>query len=277
MRHEDGYFQGVRNNRIYHQCWLPDGEVKAVLLIAHGLGEHTGRYMNVVNHFVPLDHAVYGMDHIGHGRSDGMRKHIQRFEDYTDIFSVYLGKVQQQQPNKPIFLVGHSMGQMICTFYLLDHQSEFAGTVLSGVIAKPPANTSAVTVFMGKLLSGIVPKLRFLNLDIPGICRDPSVVQAYINDPLVYCGKATVRLGSELLRSIQYTQDNLAKITLPVLVLQGGADRIGDRDGARMLYDIIGSEDKTLNIYDGLYHEVYNEPERSTVLHDLETWLDAHV
>jgi acylglycerol lipase len=276
-RHEEGFFKGIRNTRVYHQCWLPDRETRAVLFIAHGLGEHSGRYMNVVNHLIPLGYAVYGMDQIGHGRSDGMRKHIERFEDYTDTLQVHLESVRRQQAGKPVVLVGHSMGEIIVAFYLLTHQTEFAGAVLSGVIAKPPANTSAMTVFMGKILSGVMPRLRFLDLDIPGICRDPSVVQAYIDDPLVYCGKATVRLGAELLRVMQYIQANATKITLPVLILQGKADRIGDSEGARMLYDALSSEDKTLNIYDGLYHEVYNEPESATVLRDLETWLEAHV
>ena len=277
MRHEEGFFQGIRNTRIYHQCWLPDGEVRAVLLIVHGLGEHSGRYMNLVNHFIPLGYAVYGLDQPGHGKSEGMRKNIERFEDYADTLKVYLTSVQQRQPGKLVVLVGHSMGELIGAFYLLDHQAEVAGAVLSGIIAKVPANTSPATVALGKMLSGIAPRLRFLALDIPGLCRDPSVVQAYIDDPLVYCGKATVRLAAELLRATQHIQAEAATIRLPVLLLQGSADRIVDPEGARMLYDAVGSEDKTLKIYDEMYHEVYNEPERATVLHDVEIWLEARV
>jgi acylglycerol lipase len=277
MRHEEGFFQGIRNTRIYHQCWLPDGEVRAVLLIVHGLGEHSGRYMNLVNHFIPLGYAVYALDHLGHGHSEGMRKHIERFEDFTDTLKVYFDSVQQRQPGKQVVLVGHSMGELIGAFYLLDHQTELAGAVLSGTIAKVPANTSPATVAFGKMLAGIAPRLRFLGLEIPGICRDPSVVQAYVDDPLVYCGKATVRLATELLRATLHVQARAAAIRLPILILQGSADRIVDPAGARMLYDAVSSEDKTLKIYDGFYHEVYNEPERATVLHDVETWLESRV
>ena len=166
---------------------------------------------------------------------------------------------------------------MVGAFYLLDHTAQFTGAVLSGAVAKVPANTSPVTVVLGRLLSGIAPRLRFLALDIPGICRDPSVVQAYFDDPLVYCGKATVRLAAEMLRAMQRVQAEAATIVLPILILQGSADRIVDPEGARMLYDAVGSRDKTLKIYDGMYHEVYNEPERNTVLHDVETWLESHV
>lgn len=277
MRYEEGFFQGIRNARIYHQSWLPDAEVKAVLLIVHGLGEHSGRYLNLVNHFVPLGYAIYGLDHLGHGQSEGIRKHVECFEDFTTTLDTYVKMVQQRQQNKGIFLVGHSMGELISASYLLGHQTEVAGAVLSGAIAKVPANTSPATVILGRLLSGIVPRVRFLSLEIPAICRDSYVVEAYINDPLVYCGKATVRLAVELLRATQHTQAHADRIALPLLILQGSADRIIDPEGARMLYNAVSSQDKTLKIYDGMYHEVYNEPERAIVLHDLETWLEDRI
>ena len=277
MRHEEGFFQGLGNARIYHQCWLPDGEVRAVLFIVHGVGEHSGRYMNVVNHFVPLGYGVYGLDHLGHGRSDGMRKDIGRFEDFTDTLKTYFDSVRLLQPGKPVVLVGHSLGALIGAFYLLDHQAELAGAVLSGATAKVPASISPATIAVGRALSRIAPRLRFLGLDVAGICRDPSVVQAYIHDPLVDCGKATVRMGMEQLRALQRVQAEAATIQLPILLLHGGADRLVEAEGARLLYDAVGSTDKTLKIYDGLYHEVYNEPERATVLHDLEGWLQARV
>lgn len=277
IKHEEGFFQSIRHTRIYHQCWLPEGDIKAVLLIVHGLGEHSGRYMNLVNYVIPLGYAVYGLDHVGHGLSEGMRKHIECFEDFTDTLKVYMTHVQQRQPGKPVILVGHSMGELISAFYLLDHQAGLAGAVLSGIIAKAPANTSPVTVAVGKLLSGIAPRLRFLGLEFPALCRDSSVVQAYIDDPLVCCDKATARLAVELLRATQYVQANTSALTLPLLLLQGTADHIVDPAGARMLYEAVSSKDKTLKMYDGFYHELINEPDRAVVLQDIATWLEAHV
>jgi len=113
-----------------------------------------------------------------------------------------------------------------------------------------------------------------MGLDATGVSRDPAVVRAYIDDPLVYAGKTTARLAYELVKTMQRVTAKASRMTLPIMILQGGADRLVDPDGARMLYDTIGSSDKTLKIYDGLYHEVYNEPERDQVLGDVEAWLE---
>jgi len=127
MDHVEGNFKGVRNANVYYQAWLPEGNVRAVLLVVHGLGEHSGRYMNVVNYFVPLGYAVYGFDHIGHGRSEGEREVVERFTDYTDTLAIYCELVKGWQTGKPIFLLGHSMGGLIATHYLLDHQADSRG------------------------------------------------------------------------------------------------------------------------------------------------------
>jgi len=277
MRHEEGFFPGIRGARIYQRCWLPDGEPRAVLLLVHGLGEHSGRYMNLVNHLVPLGYAVYGLDHVGHGRSEGTREYVERFEDYTDTLDMVLGMVRQAQPDKPVFLYGHSMGGLIGAYYLLDHQDGLAGAVLSAPLARVPENISATTVTQGRVLSRLLPKLGLLPLDATGVSRDPAVVQAYVNDPLVFHGKTTARLAAEMLRAMQRVTAEAGKITLPLLALQGSADRLVNPGDARFLYDAVGSADKTLKVYDGLCHEVHNEPECGAVLQDVAAWLAARV
>lgn len=277
MQHQDGFFKGVRDANIYYQAWLPDGDPKAVLLIVHGLAEHSGRYMNVVDHFVPHGCAVYGLDHIGHGKSEGTRVYVERYADYTDTLGIFFGMVRTWQPDAPIFLVGHSMGGLIAVSYLLDHQADFAGAVLSGPGVKAPDDISAVTIFLGKTLSRLAPKTGVLSLDANGVSRDPAVVEAYVNDPLVYTGKTTARLAAELLKEMQRVTAEAGNITLPILIVQGGDDKLVDPAGARMLYDSVSSPDKTLHVYDDFYHEVFNEPEHERVLSDVETWLEAHI
>jgi len=277
MRHEDGFFEGVRGVRVYRQCWLPDGEPKAVLLVVHGLGEHCGRYTNVVNHLVPLDYALYGLDHVGHGKSDGAREYVERFEDFTDTLDIYRGMLTQAQPDKPLFLYGHSLGGLISTTYLLDHQAGLAGAVLSAPLSRVPENVSAMTITMGRVLSRLAPKAGVLPLDATGVSRDPAVVQAYVDDPLVFHGKTPARLAAEMLGAMQRVTAEAGKITLPIMMLQGTADRMVNPGDARFLYDAVSSADKTLKVYEGLYHEAHNEPECATVLHDIEVWLEAHV
>ncbi|MBW1817623.1 MAG: lysophospholipase [Deltaproteobacteria bacterium] len=277
MNHREGTFKGVRDARIYYQGWLPEGDSKAALLVVHGLAEHSGRYANLVRHFVPPGYAVYGLDHLGHGKSDGTRVYVDRFSDYLTTLKIYVDMVREWEPERPVFLVGHSMGGLIGALFLLDHQEDLAGAVLSGPSVKVPDNISGATIFVGKVLSALLPKAGLIALEAEGICRDPAVVEAYVNDPLVYTGKTTARLGAELLNAMQRIIVEAGRITLPLLIVQGGADRLVDPAGATMLFDKIGSADKEIKVYDDFYHEVFNEPEHERVLGDVEAWLEKRL
>jgi alpha-beta hydrolase superfamily lysophospholipase len=277
MNHREGTFRGIRDARIYYQCWLPDGEPKAALLLVHGLAEHSGRYANLVDHFAPLGYALYGLDHLGHGKSDGTRVYVNRFSDYVDTLKIYVDMVRDWEPGRPVFLVGHSMGGLIGALFLLDHQEDLAGAVLSGPAVKVPDNISGGTIVAGKILSALLPKVGLIALEAKGICRDPGVVAAYVNDPLVHTGKTTARLGAELIKSMQRITHEAGAITLPLLIIQGGADRLVDPGGAAMLFETVGSTDKEIKIYDDFYHEVFNEPEHERVLEDVEAWLEKRL
>jgi alpha-beta hydrolase superfamily lysophospholipase len=277
MKHQEGFFKGVRDANIYFQSWLPESEPKAVLLIVHGLAEHSGRYMNIINHFVPLGYAVFGIDHLGHGKSDGTRVYVKRFEDYTDMLKIYFDKIRCWQPGKPIFLVGHSMGGLISAVFLLDHQDELTGAVLSGAAVKVPNNITPAILVVGRMLSALMPRFGLIGLDAKGVCRDPAVVQAYVSDPLVFKGKTTARLAAEMLKAMRYVSAAATKITLPIMIVQGSADKLVDPAGAQMLHDLVSSADKEIRIYDGFYHEVFNEPEHDKVLRDVEIWLKSHL
>jgi acylglycerol lipase len=276
MQTASGTLSGVRGSRIYTQSWLPDGPPRAALLLVHGLSEHCGRYQNVVNHVVPLGYAVYGIDHIGHGQSEGQREYVDRFDDFTRTLKIYFDQVRAAHPAPlPIFILGHSLGGLISTVYLLDHQSELSGAILSAPAVKAPASLSRVTVLAGRLLSAIAPRAGVLGLDAPAISRDPDVVTAYKNDPLVFRGKVTARLGAEMLRAILRVRAEAPTLNLPLLIVQGSADNLVDPAGAQELHDAARSPDKTLKIYPGFYHEVFNEPERAQVLGDVADWLAA--
>jgi acylglycerol lipase len=269
--------KGIRDTSIYYQYWSPEDEPKAILVIVHGLAEHSGRYMNVVNHFVPAGHAVYGIDHIGHGKSGGERVYVHRFQDYITTLTTYVDMIRDWQPDKPIFMIGHSMGGLIGAAYLLEHQHELSGAVLSGPGIKVPDNISQTVIFMGKILSKILPRVGILQLDSKGVSRDPAVVDAYINDPLVFTGKITARLGAEMLKTMQDVTNHAAQIKLPLTIVQGSDDSLIDPGGAQLLYDRVSSEDKSIKIYAGFYHEVFNEPEHEQVLNDVQKWIEAHL
>ncbi len=277
MEHRDGFFQGVRQHNIYYQYWLPEVEVKAAILIVHGLGEHSGRYMNVIDFLGPQGYAFYALDHIGHGKSDGTRMYVERFSDYTATLNAYLDMVRDWQPGKPIVLFGHSMGGLIAAAYLLDHQDAFAGAIISAPSVKLPANITPLTIWAAQALSRVLPKTGLTSVDANAVSSDPMVVQAYLDDPLVYKGKNTARLGAELIGAIRRVTAEASTIHLPVLLIQGSADKLVDPAGAQMLFDAISSADKTLRVYEGFYHEVCNEPGRDVALRDIGQWLAAQI
>ncbi len=276
MNHQESSFTDSGNRQIYYQAWLPEGAPKAVLLLVHGLAEHSGRYMNIVNRFVPLGYAVYGADHPGHGRSTGLRGYVAKFTDYTDTLAEFARMVGAWQKDKPVFLVGHSMGGLIGALHLLSHQQELKGAVLSGPGVKVPDNIPAFTVFAGKLLSTLLPRVGIITLEEEAVSRDFAVLKAYREDPLVFHGKISARLAARMLQAMQKIEAEASQITLPILILQGSADRLVPPSAAQMLYDRVSSADKKLIFYEGFYHEVFNEPEHDRVLADVETWLASH-
>jgi alpha-beta hydrolase superfamily lysophospholipase len=277
MKHIDGHFKGVGNANIYYQAWLPDGNIKAILFLVHGLGEYCGRFTNHVNHFVPLGYAIYGLDHLGHGKSDGEREVIERFADYTEPLTRYYQMVNGRHPGKPVFIFGHSMGGLITCSYLIEHQAEFKGAILSAPAIKVSDSISQFTITLGKIFSRIAPKAGVISLDPSAISRDPGVVEAYINDPLIFHGRTPARLAAEILKAMMRVSAQAEKITLPLIIVQGSKDKIVDPQGSHMLYNKAGSTDKTLKVYEGLYHEIHNEPERSIMFKDVEDWLAARV
>ena len=277
MKNTEGTFKGLKDLDLYYQAWLPDKDPKAVLLVVHGLAEHIGRYKNLVNYFVPRGYAIYGLDLRGHGKSQGLKGYVEHFSGYLDDLKTFFDMVRRENAGKKIFMVGHSMGGLIATAYVIEHQDELAGLVLSAASLKVGSSISPATIAMAKVLSVIAPKMGVAVLDASTISRDKAVVNAYVNDPLVYRGKTTARLGAELINTIQKLPDQIAKVTLPILIMYGSADQLSNPEGSNMLYEKVSSKDKSLKVYDGLYHEIFNEPEHEKVMADMEAWLSARI
>lgn len=277
MASENGTFTGPDGTEIFYQCWLPGKKVKGALVIVHGLGEHSGRYMNLVNHFEPLGFSIYGLDHFGHGRSKGPRLFVPRFDIYTDTLKMFVKKVQEWEPSVPVFLVGHSMGGLIAAVYLLDHQDRIKGAVLSGPAVKIPDHINPALCTAAKMLSRIMPRLGLSGLDAEHISRDPQVMNAYMNDPLVFHGKITARLGEQLLASISKLNRQAEKINIPLLIMHGESDLLADTEGSRQFFNAVSSPDKKLVIWPDRYHEIFNDPGYEAVLSDMEDWISERI
>jgi acylglycerol lipase len=277
MEHVENTFQNQQGQTLFYQYWLPDGKPKTALLICHGLNEHSGRYAQLAAFFTARGFAVYSMDLIGHGRSSGTRSYVEHFSQFGQDLLIYLDLVQQWQPGIPVFLAGHSMGGLIAADILIDHQDRFKGAVLSGSLVLAPDYVSRATIILGQVLAEIVPKLGLLEIDKQYLSRDPKVVQAYKDDPLVYNGKITVRISSEINKAIARLEREGSAITLPILLLHGSADKLVNPQASKYLLEKVCSPQKQLIMYEGYYHEIYNEPEQKTVFQDVLTWLEKQL
>jgi len=277
MEHREGKFRGYNSLNLYYQCWLPLGDPRAVLLVVNGLAEHSGRYTNLANYFVPKGYAVYSYDHQGHGKSEGLRCYIERFSEYLDNLKTFVDIVRHEQGYAKIFVIGHSMGGTIAIAYAIHHQHELDGLLLSGATLKTGPTVSPALIAMAGILSLLLPKIGTTSLDASAISQDKTVVDAYVSDPLVCRGKIPARLGAELIKTMHELPSQMPDIDLPILIMHGTADRLSDPKGSQMLFERVGSKDKTLKLYDGFYHEIFNEPKRERVFKDAETWLATHI
>ena len=282
MQHSEGYLEVSHSSargssRLYQQAWLPDGDTRASVLLIHGLGEHSSRYAHVADHLTQRGFAVHTLDHYGHGKSDGHAGYVERFSVYLDGVVTLLENVRSKHPERPLFLLGHSMGGLIAAAFLLRHQSAFRGCVLSGPAIKSDQAPPALVIALIRLLSMVVPTLPLIQLDASGVSRDENVVNAYMSDPLVHHGRLSARLLAEMSATMNDTLARADAINIPIMLMHGDADQLTAPSGSVELHDKVSSTDKTLNIYPGLFHEIFNEPEQETVLSDMSTWLEAHL
>ncbi len=276
MQHKEGFFSGVDGAELYYQAWQPDGPIRAALLIAHGLGEHSGRYQNVVKALVPQGYAIYALDHRGYGRSSGRRGHINSWAEYREDLHRFAQMARAAAAERPLFLMGHSMGGCI----VLDYAGHYPDG-WQGVIASAPAvgklNIPAPLALVSKLLSSVWPTLSVSSgLDVTAISRDTAVVEAYQNDPLVH-DKGTPRLATEFARVAGETLARAGQFRPPLLLLHGDADRLVNVQNTRDFYAAVPHENKKLIIYPGGYHESHNDLHKEKMLADLAAWLEERL
>lgn len=276
MQHSQATFDGMDKLKLFYQIWRPDVESKAILAIIHGIGEHSGRYMNIINHLLPLGITVYSFDHRGHGKSPGKRGYILKWEEFREDVKCFLQLIKNQEGKSPIFLMGHSLGGLIVLNYALHHPQEVKAIIVSGATLAQPG-ISPILLFLSRVLSKIWPSFTVnTNLDVNALSRDPEVVKAYQEDPLVH-SKACARLGTEFTAAMKWTLSHAAEFSLPLMIVHGGSDQIVPPDGSRKFFEQMVINDKEIHIYREGFHEPHNDIDKINVLKDIEQWIQIHL
>ncbi|MDP2269698.1 MAG: lysophospholipase [Archangium sp.] len=253
------------------QSWRPQGETKGTLIIVHGLKDYADRYLDFALAAARRGYAVHALDLRGHGDSQGDRVWVERFEDYLADLGQFVARVQAAEPNKPLFLLGHSMGGAIATLYTLNEKPKLAGLITSAAALETDAPAGVV-----KVVSVLTPRLAIFELDDSNFSRDPKVVESMKTDPLIYDGKGPARTASELLGAIASLREKAPTLTVPLLTLHGSIDKVTPPTGSAWLVEQAGSKDKTHRAFPGLAHDLLHEPEREQVIEVILGWLDTH-
>lgn len=270
-------FETADGHHLFARHWAPDTPPRAELVIVHGYAEHSGRYEHVAEFMTGRGYAVHALDLRGHGQSDGDRALVRSFAPLLDDVDLFLSRVRERAEGRPIFLLGHSMGGTTVTLDAATRRPDVRGLVISAAVLE--TGTGGIwRSLMARLMIAIgrvVPKLGLRALASDTVSRDPKVVALYDSDPLNYRGKIPAGTVGAMMRAVRAIDSRMPAIALPILILHGTADALTDPEGSRRLYEHVGSKDKTLKLYDGLFHEILNEPEQRDVMEDVVTWMDA--
>jgi acylglycerol lipase len=248
----------------------------AEIVLTHGFGEHSGRYNALVEHLTAQHYAVTAYDHRGHGRSEGLKGHIERFGDYVDDLDLFISRVRTQGHSRRLFVIGHSMGGLIALDYAVAHADRIDGMVISAPLLGVAAPIPPLKLMTGRIAARWMPRLRLHNgLDPSHLSRSPEIAPAYTTDPLVNF-QVSARWFAEATKAMSEVMEAAPRIRLPMLILQGSEDRIASPGTTGQFASRLGSIDKEFGLYPGLYHELFNEPEKYEIYDRLSRWLGAH-
>ena len=260
---------------LFFRSWHPSDTARGVVVIVPGFNSHSGYYKWVGEQFAADGIAAYALDLRGRGKSDGERFYIDSFDEYVSDVASFVKLVKSRERGLPLFLLGHSAGGVVACVYTIEHQSDLAGLICESFAHQVPAPDFALAVFKG--MSHLAPHAHILHLKNADFSRDPQAVAAMDADPLIDHETQPTKTLAEMVRADERLKNEFPKITLPVLILHGTADKATKPSGSQLFFDTAGSKDKTLKMYPGMYHDLLNDVDKETVMSEITRWIDAHL
>jgi acylglycerol lipase len=260
---------------IHVRSFSPVGRPRAAVVLCHGVNSHGGQYLWPASQLALSGFAPFALDLRGRGKSDGERYVVGDVADYVADVAAVIQLAKSRHPDLPVFLLGHSAGGVVSSTYALDHQSEIAGLICESFAFKVPAPDFALALIKG--LSRIAPRLPVLRLKNEDFSRDPIAVRILNSDPLTAGEVQPARTVAALVRANERLRREFPRITLPVFILHGTADKATMPAGSQLFYDTAGSKDKTLKLYEGHFHDLLNDVGKDAVLADIKAWIDARL
>ncbi len=271
---------GQDRTAFYVQGWeLDDRKPKALIVLVHGLGDHTGRFARVGKVMTEAGYVLAGFDLRGHGKSGGARGHASSLEAFMQDIRQFVQLMKQRYPDLPQFLYGHSLGGLLSLAYAIQYGAGFKGVMVTSAGLRSALQEQKAKVAMVRLLGSILPAMTMPSgLDPATISRDPDVVQAYINDPLVHYS-TSLGFGKAALNAIDLCFARAGQFPAPLLIMHGKADKLTYPSGSEEFAKLVDAAgcDVTLKLWDDLYHELHNEPEKMEVFKFMVEWLDKHL
>jgi len=259
-------------NELYEHAWIPEDPC-AMVLVLHGIFEHGGRYQQMAERLNAENIAVLSMDLPGHGRSPGKKGYIQSWSDLVNVVGTWADEKRAEYSELPCFLFGHSLGGLLAASYLAEARPDFDGVILTSPALQVKEDLSPILQKLAPIIASIAPRLKTIKLDAKAMSRDPEVVRIYENDPLVYHGGVYAQTGKETLTATQKISQSFKRFDWPVLIMHGTGDQLTEPRGSQNFFDEIDSTDKTIRLYQGWYHELFNEPEKEQVLAEISSWI----
>jgi len=250
---------------------------RAILAVAHGAGEHSGRYVAFARRYAGRGLAVYALDFRGLGQSGGRRGHVRSFSEFLDDYDALIALARRENPGLPVVAYGHSMGGLIVLLHGVEGRPGVAAVIASAPAIALNLRVPPAKLALARVAARVWPTFSQGNEIDPGLlARNPEVGRAYAADPLV-CKVVSAGWFLAFVEAMAKVAGGAVRFTRPCLILQGTADKLVDPAASRAFFEAAGSSDKTYRSYDGLYHELHNEDERETVFGDVDRWLEERL